>query len=128
MELYNVWDDEVKRSFEASSAHLNSMRSNFVWDGDETRNSARKRQGSYEVIISKKAQPMSVSVTQEGDESQWTTFTVISEFRASILVLFITKSKMFEEARFTNEQLYDGHGIRSERRQSDNIFRRQIES
>jgi hypothetical protein len=106
---HDVSSDDLKRYFEAMMVHLRTVPSIFVWNADETRVGAAKKQTRPEVIVDARTQAGTVTIAQERDDSQLTMLTAISAFGDSLPPMFITKNKTFEEAKLAAEQLYHPH-------------------
>jgi hypothetical protein len=108
-ERHEVSAKDMKRYFEAVSVHVHKVPSIFVWNADETRVGAPKREARPKVIVSSRTDPEIVTVSEERNDIQLTVRTAISSFRDSIPPMFISKVKTVESQRLAEEQLFHGH-------------------
>jgi hypothetical protein len=112
---HTVVADDLKRYFDCAANHLQTIPSQFVWNPDETRVGAPKKQKAPRVIVSIQTGPEPITVPEIRDDSQLTLLTAISAFGDSIPPLFITKNKTFEKksisatAVIRRPRLYDSN-------------------
>jgi hypothetical protein len=99
----------MKSFLEAVSLHVQKGPSTFVWNADETRVGAPKREARPEVIVASRTDPETLTVAEERDDNQLSVLTAISAFGGSIPPMFISKRKTFESGRLAEEQLFHGH-------------------
>jgi hypothetical protein len=106
---HTVVADDLKRYFDCAANHLQTIPSQFVWNPDETRVGAPKKQKAPRVTVSVETGPEPITVPESRDDSQLTLLTAISAFGDSIPPLFITKNKTFEKNLLAQQQLFEGH-------------------
>ena len=106
---HDVSADDLKLYFTHLSEHMQKVPSPFVWNADETRIGAPKKQRAPEVIVAKETRPGTTTVPEERDDTQLTLLTAISAFGDSIPPLIISKNQTYEKSLLAQRNLYEPH-------------------
>jgi hypothetical protein len=109
-ERHAVRREALQSYFECAAEHLKTVPPLFVWNTDEIRVGAPKKQQAPLVIVAATTPAdATVTVPEIRDDSELTLLTAISAFGDSIPPLFISKNKTFEKTALVARQLFEGH-------------------
>jgi hypothetical protein len=108
---HDATPDHIKRHFRKFEPHVRDTPSMRVWNADETRVGAPKKEQAPHIIVSAANGPGPITVPQIRDHAQLTLLTAICAFGGATPPLFISKNKSFERKLLVAEQLNDPYAF-----------------